>query len=53
MLAPSIATANFKNEVEIDLAVGSTVSLEVFGFLGTIVLLSNAAGAALMIIRLR
>lgn len=48
----AVALSNFKNEVIVDLAAGSTITLQLFGLLGVTILLNNALGASLMIIRL-
>ena len=49
---PLISLSNFSNEILINLAAGDTVSLQVFGILGTAILFNNSAGASLMIMRL-
>lgn len=51
-LPANIARLNFKNEIDINLGVGATVSLQLFGLLGAATLLSGSAGASLMIIRI-
>lgn len=52
-IAPVISTSNFSNEIEIDLGVGTTISLQVYAtLLGAATLISGGAGATLMIIRL-
>lgn len=52
VISPLVGISAFKNEVLVDLTAGSTISLELFGLLGAAILLSNSAGASLMIIRL-
>ena len=50
---PLITLSNYSNEIEIDLGVGATISLQMFAaILGFATLLNNAVGASLMIIRL-
>jgi hypothetical protein len=50
---PLITLSNYSNEIEINLAVGATISLQMFAsIIGVATLLNNAAGASLMIIRL-
>ncbi|HHV12405.1 MAG TPA: collagen-like protein [Clostridiales bacterium] len=50
---PALATSNYSNEIEIDLGVGATISLQMFAtIIGVATLLSGGAGASLMIIRL-
>lgn len=50
---PLITLSNYSNEIEIDLGVGATISLQMFAaILGIATLLNNAVGASLMIIRL-
>ncbi len=51
-IAPAVSLSSYSNEIIIDLAVGATVTLQLFGFLGAAVLLGSSAGASLMIIRL-
>ncbi len=51
-IAPIISTSRYKNEVVLNLTAGSTVSLQMFGLLGTAVLMDGGIGASLMIIRL-
>jgi hypothetical protein len=51
-ISPVISTSSFSNEITIDLAVGATVTLQLFGLLGSAILLGSSAGASLMIIRL-
>ncbi|WP_313133908.1 BclA C-terminal domain-containing protein [Anaerocolumna sp.] len=54
VITPIISTSYFKNEIEIDLAVGSTITLQMYPPLlaGLATLLSGGAGATLTIIRL-
>ena len=49
---PLLSLSNFSNEILLDLAEGDTVTLQLFGLLGTAVLLGGSAGASLMIMRL-
>lgn len=53
-ISPLLSLSKFSNEIEINLGAGATVSLQMFPQLlaGIAVLLSNGAGASLMIIRL-
>lgn len=51
-IAVGLSTSNFRNEININLVAGATVSLQLFGLLGTAVLLSSSAGASLMIVRI-
>ncbi|OOM82498.1 collagen triple helix repeat [Clostridium puniceum] len=51
-IAVGLSTSNFRNEININLGAGSTVSLQLFGLLGTAVLLNSSAGASLMIVRI-
>ncbi len=53
-LAPVLSVSNFENEIEVNLAAGSTVSLQLYPLVlaGVAVLSSGGAGASLMIIRL-
>lgn len=52
-ISPAIATSQYYNEIEIDLGVGATISLQMFAtLLGVATLISNGVGASLMIIRL-
>ena len=51
-LPANIARLNFKNEIDINLGVGATVSLQLFGLLGTAILLAGSEGASLTIIRI-
>ncbi|MGF7142146.1 hypothetical protein HNQ56_000556 [Anaerotaenia torta] len=50
---PIVTLSNYSNEIEINLGAGATVALQMFAsIIGAAVLLNNAAGASLMIIRL-
>lgn len=49
---PILSLSNFSNEILLDITAGTTVSLQLFGLLGTAVLLGSSAGASLMIMRL-
>ena len=53
-VAPVLSISNYENEIEIDLAANSTISLQLYPIVlaGLAVLLGNGAGASLMIIRL-
>lgn len=51
-ITPLISLSNFSNEILINLTAGTTITLQLFGLLGTAVLLNNSSGASLMIIRL-
>lgn len=53
-VAPALSVSNYENEIEIDLAAGSTVSLQLYpiALAGIAVLISGGAGASLMIVRL-
>lgn len=53
-IAPLLTLSRFSNEIEVNLAANSTISLQLFPPLlaGVAVLLSGGAGASLMIIRL-
>ncbi|WIV13927.1 hypothetical protein QO263_08660 [Proteiniborus sp. MB09-C3] len=51
-ISSGLSLSNFSNEIVIDLAANSTISLQLFGLIVTAVLLNGAAGASLMIIRL-
>jgi hypothetical protein len=53
-ISPVLSISNFMSEIEIDLGVGATVSLQMFAPLiaGTAILLTGGAAASLMIIRL-
>lgn len=53
-IAPVLSVSSYENEIEIDLAANSTVSLQLYPLLlaGVAVLISGGAGASLMIVRL-
>ena len=53
-ILPVLTTSNYAAEIEIDLPVNSTISLQLFttGLAGAATLLNNACGASLTIIRL-
>src|SRR5699024_10657879 len=51
-LSPLLSISSYKNQVLVNLAAGSTVSLQLSGLLSVIILPSNSAGATLMIVRL-
>ncbi len=51
-IAPAVSVSSLSNEVILNLAAGSTVSLQLFGLSDTVVLTNNALGAGLMMIRL-
>ena len=51
-VAPVVSLSNFTSEITVDILAPTAVSLQLFGLLGTAVLLPNSAGASLMIIRL-
>ena len=51
-VASLLSLSHFSNEILLNLAAGSTVSLQLFGVLTTAILLPNSAGASLMIVRL-
>lgn len=52
VISPTINIASFHSEVIVDLASSSTISLQLYGLLGTAILQNNALGAGLMIVRL-
>lgn len=54
VITPIISTSYFKNEIEIDLGVGATITLQMYAplIVGLATLLSGGAGATLTIIRL-
>jgi len=54
VIEPVVSLSNYYNEIEVDLATGTTVALQMFAplILGAATLLSNACGASLLIIRL-
>lgn len=52
-ISPTLSISRFSNEIEVDLAAGATIELQLYtALVGTAVLLNNACGASLMIIRL-
>lgn len=52
-IAPVLSISSFSNEIEIDLGVGTTISLQMYAtLLGVATLLNNACGASLLIVRL-
>lgn len=52
-IAPILSLSNFTAEIEVNLGVGATVSLQMFTpLIGAATLISSGAGASLMIIRL-
>lgn len=51
-LLPVISLSSFSNEIMLDLAAGTTVTLQMYGLVTAATLLSSAAGASLMITRL-
>ncbi|WP_442950604.1 BclA C-terminal domain-containing protein, partial [Paenibacillus sp. FJAT-27812] len=51
-VAPVLSLSNFNNDVIVTLTAGSTITLQMFGLLGSATLLGSGAGAALTIIRL-
>lgn len=53
-IAPALSISNYENEIEIDLAANSTISLQLYPLVlvGVAALISGGAGASLMIIRL-
>ena len=51
-VAPSLALSHFSNEVIVDLSAGDTITLQMYGILGSAALLPGAAGATLSITRL-
>ena len=53
-IAPVLSVSSYENEIEIDLAANSTISLQLYPILlaGIAVLISGGAGASLMIVRL-
>jgi hypothetical protein len=51
IINPVLASNNYSAEIIVDLPANSTITLELFGFLGGIILQSGA-GASLTIIRL-
>ena len=51
-IAPLVSLSHFSNEIMLDLAAGTTVSLRMFGIVSAATLLPGSAGASLMITRL-
>ena len=51
-LAPGLSTSRFANEILVNLPANSTVSLELYGLIAAAILLPNASGASLQIVRL-
>ena len=51
-VAPVVSLSHFSNEILVDLAAGTTVSLQMFGIVSAAVLLPGGAGASLSITRL-
>lgn len=51
-ITPVVTLSNFSNEVIVNLAANTTVSLQLFGVAAVATLLGSAAGASLMMIRL-
>lgn len=51
-ITPVLTVSTFNNDVILTLAANTTISLQLFGLLGTATLINNAAGAALTIIHL-
>lgn len=51
-LAPGLSTSRFANEILVNLPANSTVSLELYGLIAGAILLPNASGASLQIVRL-
>ena len=51
-IAPLVSLSHFSNEVMLNLAAGTTVSLQMFGIVSAATLLPGSAGASLMITRL-
>ena len=51
-IAPLVSLSHFSNEILLDLAAGTTVSLRMFGIVSAATLLPGSAGASLMITRL-
>lgn len=49
VVSPSLGVSHLHNEVIVSLAAGDTIGLQLFGFLGVVSLVSNAAGASLVI----
>ncbi len=51
-LTPGLSTSRFANEILVNLPANSTVSLELYGLIAAAILLPNASGASLQIVRL-
>lgn len=51
-LTPGLSTSRFANEILVNLPANSTVSLELYGLIAGAILLPNASGASLQIVRL-
>lgn len=53
-IAPVLSVSNYENEIEVNLAANSTISLQLYPLVlaGVAVLISGGAGASLMIVRL-
>lgn len=53
-IAPVLSVSNYENEIEVDLAANTTITLQLYPLLavGIAVLISGGAGASLMIVRL-
>ncbi|OBY76559.1 hypothetical protein BBG47_26350, partial [Paenibacillus sp. KS1] len=51
-ITPVLTLSSFNSDVIVTLAANSTISLQLFGLLGTATLINNGAGAAVTIIRL-
>ena len=51
-VAPSLALSHFSNEIIENLSAGTTISLQMYGIIGSPTLLPGAAGATLSITRL-
>lgn len=51
-VAPSLSLSHFANEIIVDLSAGDTITLQMYGLLGSATLLPGSAGASLSITRL-
>jgi len=51
-IIPLLSLSAFSNEIIIDINAGDTIALQLFGIVGLATLISDGAGATLMIIRL-
>lgn len=51
-IAPLVSLSHFSNEIMLNLAAGTTISLQMFGIVSAATLLPGSAGASLMITRL-